>query len=60
MSRNKSDSEKDAYQLGVSAYRSGQPTSLNPFVKVNFNWRDEWYNGWNDAWLEDVWGHPLD
>ncbi|RYY75965.1 MAG: hypothetical protein EOO52_00045 [Gammaproteobacteria bacterium] len=61
MSRiNKFDLESDAYQLGVLAYRSGQPSSVNPFVKVNFNWRNEWYDGWNDAWLDDLWGCSLD
>ncbi|GGY63308.1 hypothetical protein GCM10011613_03750 [Cellvibrio zantedeschiae] len=54
MSQYNFDSEKsDAYQLGLAAYRSGEPSSLNPFVKVNFSWRNEWYEGWNDAWLEE-------
>jgi hypothetical protein len=60
MSRFKSSSKKsDAYEMGASAYQVGEPSSLNPFLKVNMRWRDEWYDGWNDAWLEDIWDSPV-
>jgi len=55
MSRITFDSTKsDAYQLGFCAYYAGEPSSLNPFLELNVYWRNEWYDGWNHAWLEGL------